>query len=69
MRTDQYMGLNAWARLVVLATQEVSEIGVRKYPDDTIEPFIRNVEIPVATVTKIGEIESVFASGVAIFSI
>ena len=61
MRTDQYYGLNAWAKKLVLATQVVSEIGVRKFADDTIEAFIRNeVVIPVATVTRIGQIEGAF---------
>jgi len=66
MRTDQIYGLNTWARSLVLATQVVSEIGVRKYSDDTIEPFIREVKVPVAAITKIGEIESAFAEGMVI---
>jgi hypothetical protein len=66
MRTDQYYGLNSWAKNLVLATQVVSEIGVRKYADDTIEPFIRSeVVVPVATITKIGVIEGAFAATVA----
>ena len=66
MRTDQYYGLNAWARNLVLATQVVSEIGVRRYPDDTIDAFIRSdVVVLIATVTKIGEIEGAFDPVVA----
>lgn len=66
MRADQYYGLNGWAKNLVLATQVVSEIGVRKYPDDTIEAFIRNdVVVPIATVTKIGEIEGAWDPVVA----
>jgi hypothetical protein len=61
MRTDQFYGLNAWARELVLTTHVVTEIGVRKYADDTIEPFIREATIPVATLTKIAEIDSAFA--------
>ncbi len=65
MREDHY-GLNAWARELVLATQVVSEIGVRKYADDTIEPFIRSeVVVPIAGTSKIGEIEGAFAPVVA----
>lgn len=64
MKTDQYYGLNAWARDLVLATQTVSEIGVRRFADDTIEAFIRSdVVISIATVSKIGEIECIFAPG------
>jgi hypothetical protein len=66
MRTDQFFGLNQWARELVHATQVVSEIGVRKYPDDTIEAFIREVKLPVANITKIGEIDSVFAPGMPV---
>jgi len=66
VRTDQYYGLNAWARERVLATQVVEEIGVRRYADYTIEPFIRQVTVPVATITKIGEIDSAFLPGSAV---
>jgi hypothetical protein len=50
----------------VLATQEVEEIGVRRYPDDTIEPFIRKVSAPLATICKIGEIKSAFSPGMPV---
>ncbi|MBS2009748.1 MAG: hypothetical protein JST01_22020 [Cyanobacteria bacterium SZAS TMP-1] len=66
MRTDQYYGLNSWARNLVLATQKVEEIGVRRFPDDTIEPFIRSVDVPVAKITKIGEIDSAFMPGMKV---
>jgi hypothetical protein len=66
MRTDQLYGLNAWAREIVHATQVVSEIGVRKYPNETIEAFVREVTVPIAAVTKISEIECAFAPGTAI---
>lgn len=62
-------GLNAWAREVVLATQVVTEIGVRKFADGKIEAFERAVAVPLARITKVGEIESAFAPGVKAFDL
>lgn len=69
MRTDQLYGLNAWARNLVLATQTTSEIGVRKYDGGIIEAFEREVTVPVAKTTNIGEIESAFAPGTKAFDL
>lgn len=65
MRSDQYIGLNDWARKKVLATRKAREIGHRVYPDGRAVPFQRKVRVPVARVRVIGRIKGAWDPHVA----
>jgi hypothetical protein len=60
MRCDQYYGLNNWAKALVQKTQQVREVGERKFNDGATESFDRLVEITVAKIESIGKIEGAF---------
>jgi hypothetical protein len=61
MRIDQYQGLNKWAQNRVSKTIRVREVGVTVMPDKSVVPFDREVDMPLAVKTKVGEIKGAFA--------
>jgi hypothetical protein len=60
MAIDQYYGLNKWARQLTLATEAATEYGTRCFADGRIEHFEREVQVPLAKIEKIADIESAF---------
>ena len=65
MQMNQYVGLNKWAQQKVLAKRTAVETGERTYEDGSKEPFQRSVDVPMARISVIGQIEGLFDEVVA----
>ena len=56
MRSDQWIGLNAWATREVGRTRTAREVGVRVFRRGRIERFDRKVRVPFAKVEVISPV-------------
>ena len=64
-RSDHYIGLNEWARRLVLRKQKVREHGVRVFANGRKQEFSRWRRIPVTRVEQVGVIRGVYRAEVA----
>ncbi len=64
-RSDQYIGLNDWARALVHQRRDVREVGDTILPNGDAVPFDRKGTALVAGVETIGEIVGAFSDCVA----
>ena len=65
MRMDQYVGLNKWATRRVAGSQTGREVGARILPGGRVEPFDREVYVPIARIEVIGRIKGAWDDHVA----
>jgi len=65
MRTDQYVGLNKWAKNKVLRRERVREIGVRVLPSGQSQRFNRWANVPVSRRQQIGIVRGTYRPFVA----
>lgn len=64
-RSDQYIGLNDWARKTVLRKEKVRQFGVNVFADGRRKRFSRWANLPVARIQVIGIIPGVYCDKVA----
>ncbi len=65
MRMDQYIGLNEWARKMVLKRHKVREFGTRVYASGKRVSFSRWARVPAARRQVVGKITGAWNPNVA----
>lgn len=65
MRTDQYIGLNPWAKRFVTRTKSVIEMGIRIHKNGRTEPFCHERRFRRAIVERAGGIRGEYKSTVS----